>query len=194
MVVRLPAARRRRQLLDVALEVFAAKGFHATSMDEIAEAAGITKPVLYQHFASKRQLYRELLSDVGQQLMEEIAKAAAAAGSPHQQVAAGFRTYFRFVAEHPSAFELIFGSGARRDAEFSKSVRRVEQAVADAIASLITADVDDAHRQVLAFALVGAAEAVSRHAMSSGRPADPDLVARQVADLAWAGLRGVRRS
>jgi AcrR family transcriptional regulator len=66
---RLPAARRRRQLLDVAQEVFASRGFHATSMDEVAEAAGVTKPVLYQHFDSKRRLYQELLEDVGQQLL-----------------------------------------------------------------------------------------------------------------------------
>ena len=61
---RLPAARRRRQLLDVALELFAARGYHTTSMNDIAEAAGVTKPVLYQHFRSKRELYLELLEDV----------------------------------------------------------------------------------------------------------------------------------
>ena len=62
MNVRLPAHERRRQLLDVALDVFAADGFHSTSMNDVAEAAGVTKPVLYQHFASKRQLYLELLT------------------------------------------------------------------------------------------------------------------------------------
>ncbi|HLK43031.1 MAG TPA: helix-turn-helix domain-containing protein, partial [Thermoleophilia bacterium] len=85
MVVRLPAARRRRQLLEVALEVFARQGFHGTSMDEVAEAAGVTKPVLYQHFRSKRLLYLELLDDVGNQLLEEITKAVASAASPRQQ-------------------------------------------------------------------------------------------------------------
>ena len=74
---RLPAAERRRQLLDVALEAFAANGFHVTSMDDIAEAAGVTKPVLYQHFRSKRALYLELLDDVGARLMEAITKATA---------------------------------------------------------------------------------------------------------------------
>ena len=83
---RLPAAERRRQLLDTALEVFAAQGFHATSMNDVAEAAGVTKPVLYQHFASKRRLYLELLEDVGAQLGDIIAKATSRAGGPHEQV------------------------------------------------------------------------------------------------------------
>src|SRR5438128_12649599 len=116
---RLPAVQRRRQLLDVSLEVFARRGFHAASMAEVAEAAGVTKPVLYQHFGSKRQLYLELLEDVGQQLSDAIAKATAAASGPREQVTAGFGTYFRFVSEHRSAFTLLFGSGARRDEEFA---------------------------------------------------------------------------
>jgi AcrR family transcriptional regulator len=69
MAVRLPAPERRRQLLDVALEAFSARGFHPTSMHEIAEAAGVTKPVLYQHFSSKRELYLELLDDVAGRLL-----------------------------------------------------------------------------------------------------------------------------
>src|SRR3954468_4229080 len=137
MAARLPAARRRRQLLDVALEVFAANGFHTTSMDQGAEAAGITKPVLYQHFGSKKQLYLELLDDVGGRLADAIAKAVAEADNPHQQVVAGFGTYFRFVAERPGAFTLLFGGGSRRDDEFADTVRKVEEGFADLIGPLI---------------------------------------------------------
>src|SRR2546427_12477455 len=79
--MRLPAPRRRHQLLDVARELFAAGGFHATSMDDVAEAAGVTKPVLYQHFPSKRALYRELLEDVGARLLADIRSATAPAGT-----------------------------------------------------------------------------------------------------------------
>src|SRR5947207_3675576 len=103
-MTRLPAPRRRRQLLDVAMEVFATNGFHRTSMSEVAEAAGVTKPVLYQHFGSKRELYLELLDDVGGRLMEEITKAVTGADGPRQQVHAGFRAYFHFVAHQRSAF------------------------------------------------------------------------------------------
>jgi len=71
---RLPAAVRRRQLLDVATSAFARRGFHATSMTDVAVAAGVTKPVLYQHFASKRALYLEALNDVGCRLRQSIEK------------------------------------------------------------------------------------------------------------------------
>ena len=188
---RLPAARRRRQLLDVALVRFAAKGFHATSMEEIADAAGVTKPVLYQHFGSKRQLYLELLDDVGSQLMDAISKATAGADGPRRQVEAGFLAYVGFMTERPQAFPLLFGSGARRDPEFADAVRRVEASIADAVAALIEADIDDEHRRALAAAIVGMAEGVLRHATPPA--ADPTALALQIADLAWAGLRGVRR-
>jgi len=190
---RLPAARRRRQLLDVALDRFAAKGFHATSMDDIAEAAGVTKPVLYQHFGSKRSLYLELLDDMGRELLDEIGKATAGAAGPRRQVESGMAAYVRFMVERPQAFPLLFGSGARRDPEFAEAVRRVEQAIADAVASLIEADVDFVHRRVLAAGVVGMAEGVLRHWIADGPDVSPDLLVAQVAELAWAGLRGVRR-
>ena len=193
MVPRLPAARRRRQLLDVALEVFATSGFHQTSMEEVAEAAGVTKPVLYQHFGSKRELYLELLEDVGGQMMAAVAKAVASARNPHQQVEAGFGAYFRFVEAHESAFKLLFGGGARRDEEFADAVRRVETSVADEIAVLIEADVDPDHRRLLAHGLVGLAEATSRQWVANGRDVDTDVLVRRTAQLAWAGLRGVSR-
>src|SRR3989442_6567348 len=113
MSTRLPAPRRRRQLLTVALPVFAQRGYHSTSMNDIAEAAGVTKPVLYQHFRSKRELYLELLEDVGGRLRDTIAKATTSAPGPREQVVAGFRAYFRFVAEQPRAFQDLFAGGTR---------------------------------------------------------------------------------
>ena len=98
---RLPAAQRRRQLLDVALVRFAERGFHGTSMDDVAEAAGVTKPVLYQHFGSKRDLYLELLDDVGAQLLSAIAAATTSAGRPRAQVEAGFAAYLEVVSSRP---------------------------------------------------------------------------------------------
>ena len=73
--MRLPAEQRRSQLLEVAIEIFAERGFHATSMEDIAEAAGVTKPVLYQHFPSKHALYVELLEDTGRLLLATLADA-----------------------------------------------------------------------------------------------------------------------
>ena len=77
MSQRLPATARREQILDVALDVFAASGFHGASMNDVAVAAGVTKPVLYQHFDSKRDLYKALLDEVGARLLDSIAKATA---------------------------------------------------------------------------------------------------------------------
>src|SRR5881397_3064755 len=119
---RMPGDKRRAQLLEAARGVFARQGFHGTSMDDVADAAGVTKPVLYQHFGSKRELYLELLEDVGGQMMAAVAKAVASARNPHQQVEAGFGAYFRFVEAHESAFKLLFGGGARRDEEFADAV------------------------------------------------------------------------
>jgi AcrR family transcriptional regulator len=194
MSVRLPAAARREQLVAMALEMFARQGFHSTSMNDIADAAGVTKPVLYQHFASKRELYLALLEETGQRLLTLIADATRGAAGPHAQVVQGFGAYFRWVAADRDEFLLLFGSGARRDEEFADAVRRVEEAVAEAIAPLIRADIDTEHQRLLATALVGLAEATSRRLVAEGRSFDPDRVGRQVADLAWAGLRGVKRT
>ncbi|MDP1820455.1 MAG: TetR/AcrR family transcriptional regulator [Acidimicrobiales bacterium] len=190
---RLPAARRREQLLDVALAVFGEQGFHPASMNDVAEAAGVTKPVLYQHFRSKRDLYREVLTDVGGKLLDAITKATTAARSPHEQVELGFIAYFRFVAENEAAFRVLFGGGTRRDEEFAAQVAQVEGAVAEAIATLIDVEgLGPDQRRHLAHGLVGLAEGTSRVWMAEGAEQAPDELARLVADLAWRGLRGAR--
>lgn len=193
MSSRLPAAHRRSQLLENALQVFARRGFHGTSMDEVAEAAGVTKPVLYQHFRSKRALYLELLEEVGADLREAITKASVSASGPRRQVEAGCAAYFRFVAEHRTEYRLLFGGGARRDAEFADAVRRVEEGIAETVAQFIEADIDDEHRRLLAHGIVGLAEGTSRHWMNHDLELDPDVLARRMAEMAWAGLRGITR-
>jgi AcrR family transcriptional regulator len=195
----------------VAIEVFAARGFHRTSMDDVADAAGVTKPVLYQHFSSKRQMYLELLDDVGGRLVTAVTGAVAASPGPREQVEAGFAAYFRFVAQSTSGFRLLFGGGVRRDEEFADAVRQFEDHMAESVASLIEADIDPDHRRLLGYGIVGLAETTARHWVDSwntnGQPpaADDDghlallnlqqadRMARRVAEMAWAGLRGVRR-
>ncbi|MET0728706.1 MAG: TetR/AcrR family transcriptional regulator [Acidimicrobiales bacterium] len=190
---RLPAARRRQQLLDVALHVFGDQGFHPASMNDVADAAGVTKPVLYQHFRSKRDLYREVLTDVGDRLLDAITKATAAATSPHEQVELGFAAYFSWVSTNEPAFRVLFGGGTRRDEEFAAQVAKVEAAIAEAIAVLIDVEgLEDAQRRQLANGLVGLAEGTSRLWMAEGAEGPPEDVARLVADLAWRGLRGIR--
>jgi len=190
--LRLPAAERRTQILQVALREFASKGYHGTSMNDVAASAGVTKPVLYQHFDSKRALYLALIDEVGSEMLETIGKATTDAANGRDQTRAGIITYFEWVATHRDEFILLFGSGARRDEEFAVAVRNVERAVAEAIAPLIDAGLDVRHQRRLAYALVGMSEGLSRHLVLSGEHFDPHEVGTQLANLAWAGLRGVQ--
>lgn len=193
MSMRLTAAERREQLLQVGLEVFARNGYHGTSMNDVADAAGVTKPVLYQHFDSKRELYMALLDEVGNRLQRAITTATHDAPDGKSQTERGFNAYFHWVHEDRDAFLLLFGSGARRDEEFNIAVRRITASVAAAIAPLIAVGIDSQHQRTIAHALVGLAEGTSRMLISAPDDFDPDLVARQVADLAWAGLRALPR-
>jgi AcrR family transcriptional regulator len=193
MSSRLPAARRREQLLEVALHVFAARGFHQTSMNDVAEAAGVTKPVLYQHFTSKRALYLELLELVSLRLMAAIDEATSAAAGPREQVERGLRAYFRFVVDSPDEYQLMFGGGTRRDAEFAQEAARLERSIAEVIADLITVDGLAEHERVLlAHGIVGLAEGATRHWLGDDLDLDADEITDRVADLAWRGLRGIR--
>jgi AcrR family transcriptional regulator len=192
MSARLTANARREQILNVALEVFATEGFHGASMNDVAEAVGVTKPVLYQHFDSKRDLYQALIDEVGNRLLANIAKAAAEATDGKSQTELGFRAYFRWVAEDHDAFRFLFGSGTRRDDEFNTAVQRITAEAATAIAPLIAIDIDEEHRRTLAHALVGLAEGASRRLVELGDEFDPDEIAGEVSALAWAGLRAVQ--
>ncbi|TVR25450.1 MAG: TetR/AcrR family transcriptional regulator [Ilumatobacter sp.] len=189
--VRLSATARREQVLDVALEVMGRAGYHGASMNDIAEAAGVTKPVLYQHFDSKRELFLALLDEVGNRLLSAIANATAEAPDGKSKTERGFRAYFHWVANDHDAFMLLFGGGARRDDEFREAVRRITDHAASAIAPLIAVDIDDEERRTIAHALVGLAEGASRRLVDRGEPFDPDVVARSVSRLAWAGLRAL---
>jgi AcrR family transcriptional regulator len=198
----LTAARRRRQLIDVALETFARTGYVTTTMEDIATAAGVTKPLLYQHFASKRALYLELIDDVTARLIEVLGAAALPETNFRRQVEAGMLAYFRFTIENPSAIRMLYD--APPDEELARGLRSIQDAIADFISPLIEADIDDEHRRTLAIAVVGMTEGVTRHwlrqrQMRRPNPADDQtekeaiVLAERVADLAWSGLRGVRR-
>ncbi len=200
---RLTADQRRRQLFEVALGLFAEHGYRATTMDDIAEAAGVTKPLLYQHFSSKRALYLELAASVAADLLAAIAEATSRAEGPRQQVELGFAAYFRMVVTHEAAFRLLYGRDTAGDHELGEALRRVEDGVAEAIGPLIDAGLDPDHRRLLAYAVVGLAEGASRQwilqRMAAGdRGWSPDeaeaqaqRLAARMADLAWAGLRSV---
>ena len=194
---RLTAEQRRQQLFAVALELFAQRGYRATTMDDIAERAGVTKPLLYQHFSSKRALYLELVDSIAQDLLTAIRRAVIRAEGPRQQVELGFAAYFKLVVNNEAEFRLLYGRDHADDQELGRALRTVEDAIAEAIDPLIDAGLDPDHRRLLAYGIVGMAEGASRHFMAN-RPI-PDTVADEeaqrlagrMADLAWAGLRSV---
>jgi AcrR family transcriptional regulator len=193
MSSRLPAAERREQLLAVALSVFSEKGFHGASMNDVAEAAGVTKPVLYQHFESKRELYMALIDEAGERLLTLIVASANDAASPHEKVSRGVQAYFLWVAEHRASFLLLFGDGGRRDDEFTSAIRLLEDRMATAIAPMIRAEIDPDHQATLAHGIIGLAESTSRRLVQSGATFNPDKVAHQIGEMLWGGLRAVHR-
>jgi AcrR family transcriptional regulator len=163
-------------------------------MNDVADAAGVTKPVLYQHFDSKQDLYLALLDEVGRRLLNAISKATAGATSGKTQTELGFRAYFRWVADDHDAFLLLFGTQANRDAASTAAIRRMTAETADAIAPLIAVEIDPEYQRTLAHGLVGLAEGVSRRLVERGESFDPDALGALVANLAWAGLRSIGRT
>ena len=201
---RLSAASRRRQLLDVALATFAKSGLDATTMDEIAHEAGVTKPLLYQHFKSKRALFLELLDDVVVRIIEALNHAAGSALGPRHQVEATCSGYFRFVFHNESAIRLLLDSTLPYDLELAEAMRRVDDTIARAVMPLIRADIEPDHQRMLAAAVVGMAKGVTRDWLRTNADqgasrsrerldADAEVLARRLAEFAWAGLRMVHR-
>src|SRR5437016_1826212 len=126
---RMSGDERRAQLLTTAREVFARLGYHGTSMDTVAEGAGITKPVLYQHFASKRDLYLELLDDMRERLVDDLDHVPPAA-TPEAILREGVLAFFRFVERNEAAFRLMYDASAE-DPEVAKRVQGTREEIAD---------------------------------------------------------------
>ena len=184
---------RRRQLLDVSCDVFADRGFSATIMDDVAFAAGVTKPVLYQHFESKRALFIAVLEDCGERLIGSILNSTREGGTLKEQMTQGFKAYFNFVKNDDAGFRLLFGSSARNDTDFAEVTNKVLDRFADSVTSLIIEDVPKEERSLLAHALIGMAESAARYAYLSGESdkVSEDQLNAWVTTLAWKGLRGI---
>ncbi len=191
MSQRLPGPERRQQLLDVAVGIFGVGGYDQASMSDIASAAGITKPVVYQHFSSKRALYLEVLRECGRRMEAAIEKATACATGPRDQVEQGFAGFIGFFETHPAMFRILFSDANRSDAEFADEVHRVELVVAERIAALIEIDeLGEQERRMLGVGIVGLGEAACRHWISGESGLSATDTASLLASLAWTGLRG----
>ena len=189
---RLPREARRRQLLGAAQEVFVSQGYHAAAMDEIAERAGISKPVLYQHFPSKLELYLALLDESVDALVETVRKALSSTTDNKQRVAATFGAYFGFVAGQGGAYRLVFESDLGNEPAVRERLDRSVQDCAEMISEVIKEDtsipVDAAH--LLAVGLVGTAQVSARYWLRTGQRMPQEEAEQLMARLTWRGISG----
>ncbi len=191
----MPRRERRAQLMESALEVFVAHGYHAAAMDDIAERAGVSKPVLYQHFPGKLDLYLALLDTSCDTIIENCRLALASTNDNKLRVQAAMMAFFDYVAD-TGAFRLVFESDLTSEPAVREHVDRVTTECATMIAEVIHDDTglpDEACR-LLAVSLVGMAQVSARfwlgeNGVSSGAIPLKDAAAL-VSGLAWRGIRG----
>jgi AcrR family transcriptional regulator len=188
--MRLRAAERRAQLLGVARRLFARDGYRGASMESIAEAAGVTKPVLYQHFSSKRALYSALLANDLGRLTGELEAAFSQAESNEERLRQGFGAYLDFVDRHEDAFRLLFTEALGLDADFQRQVAEFRRWVAGRVARIIAAEagLDAPRARALAAAIVAMAEGAAGWWLDERRPLDAGELADELTGLAWKGF------
>ncbi|MFT4189556.1 MAG: TetR/AcrR family transcriptional regulator [Aeromicrobium sp.] len=189
---RLPRKARKAQLLEVALRVFVEQGYHAASMDEIAERAGVSKPVLYQHFPGKLDLYLALIQSACDTVIDGVRQALASTQDNRRRVHATMELWFDYVARHDAPIRLVFESDLTSDPEVRDALDRVTTESASAIAEVIGEDTGlDAHAaHLLAVALVSMGQVSARHWLDSDSVVSKEDAARLLATLAWRGIGG----
>jgi AcrR family transcriptional regulator len=182
---------RRAQLLDVARRVFGSAGFHAASMETVAREAGVTKPILYDHFPSKKDLYSALLDADLAVLHHEVKKALDSPIGNRERIRAGFQAYFDFVDEHGEGFRLLMQETVGAEDDFRERVEEVRDRILKEVADLIVREsrgtLDREHAEIVAIALIGMVETVAQRepgASAAKRRESVDLLVR----LAWRGI------
>jgi AcrR family transcriptional regulator len=189
---RLPRSARREQLLAAALEVFVAQGYHNAAMDDIAERAGVSKPVLYQHFPGKLELYLALVDRQVEEIVSRIREAMAATSDNSVRVRNAMAAYFDYVDSEDEAFRLVFESDLRNDAAVRERVENSTQRCMEAVAETIAADTGAtrAEAELLSIGLIGLGEITARSWLDSDRSVPKEEAVQLVASLAWRGISG----
>ena len=189
---RLSRSARRAQLLQAAQEVFVERGYHASGMDEIADRARVSKPVLYQHFPGKFDLYLALLDRADEEMLATVSAALGPSRSNRERVAATVAAYFEFVVREGEAYRLIFESDLSNEPRVRERLNEVHTHCADVIAPLIRqdTDLDTEQSHLLAGAVVGMAQVSARTWLREGRRVPVTEAVRLVTHLAWRGMRG----
>ena len=155
--VRMPKDQRRVQLLDAANDVFTTRGYHASAMDDIAEAAGVSKPVLYQHFSSKLDLYLALLDRSCERLVEVVSDSLASTQDNAERVTAAIGAFYDFVSSARGEFRFVFESDLTGDTAVQQRLWQVNDEIADAITDVIATDtaLPRSQAKLLAISMVG---------------------------------------
>jgi AcrR family transcriptional regulator len=187
---RLPRDERRAQLLAAAQEVFVANGYHGAAMDEIAETAHVSKPVLYQHFPSKRELYLALLDSHLEALTELMLGAMNSTTDNKERVQAVMRAYFHFIDSDDQAHRLVFESDLINDADVSSRLETFNKTFAEAIARIIAEDtrLPLLEAQLLGRGLAGMAQVSARYWLETDGNLDLDVASDLIYRLAWRGI------
>ncbi len=193
---RLPRPARRKQLLGAAQEVFVAQGYHAAAMDEIAERAGVSKPVLYQHFPGKLELYLALLDQHADDLVAKVRGALLSTTDNRQRVEASVAAYVDFVdggdTDREGAFRLVFESDLKSEPAVRERVERMTSECVEAIAQTIAHDTGfrEEDALLLSVGLVGLAEVGARWWLATDGRLSKQRAVELLVGLAWRGISG----
>jgi AcrR family transcriptional regulator len=188
----MPRPARRLQLLGAARDVFVAQGYHAAAMDEIAERAGVSKPVLYQHFPGKLELYLALLDESAEELVKIVSEALSSTSDNKQRVPATFKAFYDYVAGAGEEFRLVFESDLSNEPAVRARLDRTMYECADMVAQFIREDagVSNEEAHLLGMALVGMAQVTARYWLSTDQAIPKDAAEQLIARLAWRGISG----
>lgn len=161
-------------------------------MDDIAAAAGVTKPVLYRHFPSKRALVQEVLDDGISRLRESLAKAVAEADSPRRQVELGFTAFFQFIESEPGAHDLLFAGNVWTQSGFAQELAEFKTGMAERVSLLINVGgIDERRGRFYGAAVVGMCDQAVSQWVRDGCEPSAEEAARDLTDLIWTGLRNL---
>jgi AcrR family transcriptional regulator len=176
--------------------VFVSAGYHAAAMDDIAERAGVSKPVLYQHFPGKLDLYLALLDQHAGAMVDAVRSALDSTSDNKQRVAATIAAYFEFVDDDGAAFRLVFESDLVNEQAVRERVDRVTHECAEAISQVIAEDagLSAEESMLLAVGLVGMAQVTARWWLAREGSIPRDAAGRLLAGLAWRGIGGFPRT
>lgn len=180
---------RRTQLLRTARGVFAGRGYEGASVDAIADAAGVTKPVVYEHFASKEQLYEAVVGREVEIVTSRLLACFDAAGPPRLIAEAAAATFLDYIDSRPDGFRVLLHDAPAGGGAIGSVIGEVADETEALIAEVFgERGYDPGHAPMYARMLVGAVALVGEWWLETRTP-PPHDVAAHVVNLMWNGLK-----